>query len=59
MSLADLLRRPRVTYAELAEIDEKLPALPLSVTRTVEIDVKYAGYIKRELAEVTRQKLLE
>ena len=59
VSLADLLRRPRVTYAELAVIDEKRPDLPSAVVRTVEIDVKYAGYIKRELAEVARQKKLE
>ncbi|MBE6694330.1 MAG: tRNA uridine-5-carboxymethylaminomethyl(34) synthesis enzyme MnmG [Ruminococcaceae bacterium] len=59
VSLADLLRRPRVTYAELASIDEKRPTLPSAVVRTVEIDVKYAGYIKRELAEVARQKKLE
>ena len=59
ISLADLLRRPRVTYAALAEIDENRPQLSHSVVRTVEIDVKYAGYIKRELSEVARQKKLE
>ena len=59
VSLADLLRRPRVTYAELAQIDVNRPTLPASVSRTAEIDVKYAGYIKRELAQVERQKKLE
>lgn len=59
VSLADLLRRPRVTYAELAQIDASRPTLPAGVARTAEIDVKYAGYIKRELAQVERQKKLE
>lgn len=59
VSLADLLRRPRVTYAELAQIDVSRPTLPAGVARTAEIDVKYAGYIKRELAQVERQKKLE
>lgn len=58
-SLADLLRRPGVTYESLAPLDPNRPALPLAVCRTVETDVKYAGYIRRELAEVERQKHLE
>ena len=58
-SLADLLRRPQLSYADLAELDPTRPALPEAVKKTVEIDVKYAGYIKRELAEVQRQKKLE
>ena len=58
-SLADLLRRPQLSYAELAELDPTRPSLPEPVKKTVEIDVKYAGYIKRELAEVQRQKKLE
>ena len=40
-------------------IDKDRPDLPMGVIRTVETDVKYAGYIKRELAEVERQKKLE
>jgi tRNA uridine 5-carboxymethylaminomethyl modification enzyme len=59
VSLGNLLRRPQLTYDELSELDPHRPALPLSVRRTVETDVKYAGYIKRELAEVERQKKLE
>ena len=59
VSLADLLRRPALTYADLAPVDKHRPALPAAVLRTVETDVKYAGYIKRELAEVERQKKLE
>jgi tRNA uridine 5-carboxymethylaminomethyl modification enzyme len=59
ISLGDLLRRPQITYADLQAIDKNRPILPATVVKTVETDVKYAGYIKRELAEVERQKKLE
>ncbi len=59
VSLGDLLRRPQLSYADLAKIDLNRPNLPQEVIKTVETDVKYAGYIKRELAEVERQKKLE
>ena len=59
IKLAELLRRPELTYAHLAEIDEERPALARSVQVTAEVQVKYEGYIKRELAEVERQKKLE
>lgn len=59
VSLGDLLRRPQLSYADLAKIDLNRPNLSQEVVKTVETDVKYAGYIKRELAEVERQKKLE
>ena len=59
VSLGDLLRRPQLTYDDLTSIDLRRPVLPINVVKTVETDVKYAGYIKRELAEVERQKKLE
>ena len=59
VSLGDLLRRPQITYDDLGEIDVNRPALPAGTVKTVETDVKYAGYIKRELAEVERQRKLE
>ena len=59
VSLGDLLRRPQISYEDLTAIDTERPNLPLGVVKTVETDVKYAGYIKRELAEVERQKKLE
>ncbi len=59
VSLGDLLRRPQLTYEDLKMIDSTRPYLPDEVIKTVETDVKYAGYIKRELAEVERQKKLE
>ena len=58
-SLADLLRRPSVTYEALAEIDPTRPELTLREALTVETAVKYEGYIKRQRAEVERQARLE
>ncbi len=58
-SLADLLRRPSVTYEALAEIDPARPALSAREALTVETAVKYEGYIKRQRAEVERQARLE
>ena len=57
--LADLLRRPELTYENLAPLDPMRPSLPVAVTLTAQIGIKYEGYIKRELAEVARQEKLE
>ena len=59
VKLAELLRRPELSYESLAEIDTCRPALPKGVRVTAEISIKYAGYIKRELAEVEKFKRLE
>jgi len=58
-TLAELLRRPQLEYEDLAPIDENRPALPGSVIRTAVYDIKYEGYLKRQLAEVRRQERLE
>ena len=58
-SLAELLKRPQLTYADLAEIDPSRPELPLRVILTVEVTVKYEGYIKKQIAEVKRHEKLE
>ena len=50
--LADLLRRPQVSYADLAPFDPERPALPEAVTNEVEIQVKYAGYLQRQQRQV-------
>ncbi len=59
VSLADLLRRPSVTYEMLGEIDLDRPALPLRVAITVEVTIKYEGYIKRQINEVQRREKME
>ena len=50
--LADLLRRPQVSYADLAPFDVDRPELPETVTTEVEIQVKYAGYLERQQRQV-------
>ncbi|MBP3313836.1 MAG: tRNA uridine-5-carboxymethylaminomethyl(34) synthesis enzyme MnmG [Oscillospiraceae bacterium] len=50
--LADLLRRPNVSYADLAPFDPARPALPLAVTEQTEIQMKYAGYLRRQEKQV-------
>ena len=59
IKLSELLRRPELSYAALAAVDKERPELPSAVCRTVEISVKYEGYIKRELAEAERKQKLE
>lgn len=59
VSLADLLRRPQLTYEALGEIDPSRPQLSRRVKATVEVTVKYAGYIKRQIAEVERHAKME
>ncbi len=59
VKLAELLRRPEVTYENLAPLDRDRPQLPRAVQETAQITVKYEGYIRRELAEVERFAKLE
>ena len=54
--LADLLRRPQVTYDDLAPFDTQRPELPRSVTDEVEIQLKYAGYLARQEKQVAEFK---
>ena len=54
--LADLLRRPQVTYEDLAPFDPGRPELPLAVTEEVQIQVKYAGYLARQEKQVAEFK---
>ena len=58
-SLAELLRRPEMTYELLGELDAERPELPLRVRTTVEVSIKYEGYIKRQISEVQRHEKLE
>ncbi len=58
-SLADLLQRPAVTYADLAPADPGRPDLEPANTRGAEIDIKYQGYIERQARQVARLHRLE
>ena len=57
--LADLLRRPRLTYADLAPFDPDRPDLAPAVASEAEITIKYEGYIQRQLRQVEEVKRLE
>ena len=54
--LADLLRRPNITYGDIAPFDGNRPDLPASVTEEVEIQIKYAGYLARQEKQVQEFK---
>ena len=58
-TLAELVRRPELNYFSLAELDENRPELPYDVAEQVNINLKYAGYIKRQMQQVAQFKKLE
>ena len=58
-SLVALLRRPQLTYADLAPFDPDRPDLPPDVAEQVEISVKYAGYIQRQQKQVEDFRKME
>ena len=58
-SLAEILRRPEMRYEYLSPIDKECPVLSEEVIEQVEIDIKYDGYIKRQLKQVEQFRKLE
>lgn len=58
-SLAELIRRPELNYEVLAPIDEDRPELPDEVAEQVNINIKYDGYIKRQIKQAENFKKLE
>ena len=54
--LADLLRRPNVSYADIAPFDPDRPSLPDDVCEQVQIQIKYAGYLARQEKQVQEFK---
>ncbi|WP_372994839.1 tRNA uridine-5-carboxymethylaminomethyl(34) synthesis enzyme MnmG [Lutispora sp.] len=59
ITLYELLKRPEITYASLAEIDENMPDLDDQEAEEVEILIKYEGYIKKQLMQIEQFKKLE
>jgi len=59
VSLAYALKMPEITYVDLAKIDQVPQELPEIVKEKVEIEIKYEGYIQRELKEIEKYKKLE
>ncbi|MCD7774079.1 MAG: tRNA uridine-5-carboxymethylaminomethyl(34) synthesis enzyme MnmG [Clostridiales bacterium] len=57
--LAELIRRPQLNYELLAPIDKTRPDLPEEVFEQVEIELKYEGYIKRQLSQIAEMRRLE
>ena len=58
-TLGELVRRPELDYFVLVELDENRPELPEDVAEQVNINIKYAGYIKRQKQQVAQFKKLE
>ena len=58
-TLAELIRRPELSYEKLADIDVKRPDLPYDVIEQVDINIKYEGYIRRQQRQVDQFKKLE
>ena len=58
-SLYELLRRPEVTYDNIAAIDSERPALSRHQKTSMEVEIKYGGYIQKQLAQIEKFKRLE
>lgn len=58
-TMAELVRRPELSYVMLSEIDPERPKLSEDTAEQVNINVKYEGYIKRQQQQVTQFKKLE
>ncbi|MGM0502070.1 MAG: tRNA uridine-5-carboxymethylaminomethyl(34) synthesis enzyme MnmG, partial [Bacillota bacterium] len=58
-NLARLIKRPELDYQSLAAIDPERPDLPAEVSEEVEIQLKYEGYIKKQIKQIEKQKELE
>lgn len=58
-SLADLIRRPELSYEKIKELDKNRPELPRDIEEQINIQIKYDGYIKRQTKQVEQFKKLE
>ena len=59
INLADLIKRPQISYKDLAPFDKGRPILSDRVCEKVEIEIKYEGYISRQIKQVEETKRLE
>ena len=59
ISLAELIRRPELSYEDVAPIDKNRPELAWDVQEQVNINIKYDGYIRRQMKQVEQFKKLE
>ncbi len=58
-SFQEILRRPEIHFSHLFDLDRSLETLPMSIQEQVEIQVKYDGYMKRQMEQIERFKRLE
>ena len=58
-TLYDLIKRPEIKYDEIEELDEERPELPREIRMQVEIQIKYSGYIKKQMRQIEQFKKLE
>ena len=59
VKLSELLKRPQITYGDLTPVDPGRPEVPAAMLENVEIQLKYEGYIKRQLADIEEARRLE
>lgn len=57
--IADLIRRPQLNYNDIAPYDKGRPELPADVCEQVELQIKYKGYIEKQLAQIEQMQKLE
>lgn len=59
VKLIDLIKRPQLSYEVLAEIDDDRPDIDANIFEQIEVEVKYEGYIKKQLAQVEQMRRME
>lgn len=59
MALAEILKRPEMAYEDFVDVDKDRPELPIEVVEQVMIELRYEGYIKRQMQQVDQFKRLE
>lgn len=59
IKLFDILKRPQISYSDLTEVDIDRPDLPSEVFESVEIELKYEGYIRRQKSDIAEMQRLE
>ena len=57
--IADLIRRPQINYNDIAQFDTERPQLSFEVCEQVELQIKYDGYIEKQLAQIEQMRKLE
>ena len=57
--MIELLKRPQIDYADLAEFDPERPALKYSLVNKLEVEIKYSGYIKIQQEQIDKMRKLE